>query len=137
MSSYLSKLEISMITRLADKIFKMSCTEIISKDDIKEGLEQLCIAESKLEICLALEIIHYCYSVILSEVRQKKREILTIIFKEKPKLADEKSVLEKKLDAEPEYAKYKEQEEYLFQFLEHIDNIRNNINWLIKEEENL
>ena len=71
---------------------------------------------------------------MLSEIRVKKRNVLTGIFEIKPKLAEEKSVLEKKLDAEPEYAKYKEKEEYLFQIIEHINNLKNNITWLIREE---
>ena len=89
----------------------------------------------KLIVVSTLETLHYCFSVILSEVRQIKRDILTGIFIQKPKLLEEKSVLEKKLDAEPEYAKYKEKEEYCFQFLEHISNIKNTITWLVKESE--
>lgn len=133
---YLSRLELNLIYKLSDKIYKDNKSDVISETDIVEAQQKLEYENnSKFEVCSALETLYYCYSVILSEVRQKKREVVAAIFEQKPKLAEEKSVLEKKLDAEPEYAKFKEREEYLFNFLEHIKEIKNNINWLIKEEE--
>lgn len=109
--------------------------DIICDNDLKDAQNLLKEATDKYEICTAIETMHYMFSLILSSVRQKKRNVISAIFKQKPKLAEEKSVLEKKLDAEPEYAKEKEKEEYLFQFLEHLTNIRNNINWLFKNDE--
>lgn len=132
----LSKLDKKLIYTMSDRIFKLFSGEIITKDDITEAQQQIEYADDKLSICSAIESMHYCFSVILTEVRQVKRNVLKGIFDTKPDLAKEKSVLEKKLDAEPEYAKYKQIEEYLFQFLEHLTNILNNVKWLIKDEDN-
>lgn len=133
---FLSQLEINLLIKMSNKIYGfVDESEIISEEEIKEAQESINNATTKFDLCSALEVMNYCFSVLLSEIRSKKREILTGIFESKPKLAEEKSVLEKKLDAEPEYAKYKEKEEYLFQFIEHINNVKNNLVWLIKEEE--
>lgn len=133
----LSDLDLNLILKLSQKLYIM-CNEnddIICDNDLKDAQNLLKEATDKYEICTAIETMHYMFSLILSSVRQKKRNVISAIFKQKPKLAEEKSVLEKKLDAEPEYAKEKEKEEYLFQFLEHLTNIRNNINWLFKSDE--
>lgn len=133
---FLSQLEINLLIKVSNKIYSFADeSEIISEEEIKEAQELINNATTKFDLCSALEAMNYCFSILLSEIRSKKREILTGIFESKPKLAEEKSVLEKKLDAEPEYAKYKEKEEYLFQFIEHINNVKNNLVWLIKEEE--
>lgn len=131
----LSKLDKTLINTMSDKIYNAFSGEIIKKDDVIEAQQQIEYATDKYSICAAIESMHYCFSIILTEVRQIRRKILTGIFEDKPDLLKEKSVLERKLDAEPEYAKYKEIEEFLFQFIDHLDNVRNNINWLIKEEE--
>lgn len=131
----LSELDIKLIKTMSNKIFNLFSGDIITESDITDAQQQIDCANDKLSICSAIESMHYCFSVILTEVRQTKRDVLRGIFETKPDLAKEKSVLEKKLDAEPEYAKYKQIEEYLFQFLEHLTNILNNIKWLIKDEE--
>lgn len=136
MDGLISSLDLKLIKKLSDKIFSDCNSELINKTEIDEVMETLKNNKiDKLIVVSTLETLHYCFSVILSEVRQIKRDILTGIFIQKPKLLEEKSVLEKKLDAEPEYAKYKEKEEYCFQFLEHISNIKNTITWLVKESE--
>lgn len=136
MDGLISSLDLKLIKKLSDKIFSDCNSELIDKTEIDEVMETLKNNKiDKLIVVSTLETLHYCFSVILSEVRQIKRDILTGIFIQKPKLLEEKSVLEKKLDAEPEYAKYKEKEEYCFQFLEHISNIKNTITWLVKESE--
>lgn len=136
MDGLISSLDLKLIKKLSDKIFSDCNSELIDKTEINEVMETLKNNKiDKLIVVSTLETLHYCFSVILSEVRQIKRDILTGIFIQKPKLLEEKSVLEKKLDAEPEYAKYKEKEEYCFQFLEHISNIKNTITWLVKESE--
>lgn len=136
MDDLISSLDLKLIKKLSDKIFSDCNSELIDKTEIDEVMETLKNNKiDKLIVVSTLETLHYCFSVILSEVRQIKRDILTGIFIQKPKLLEEKSVLEKKLDAEPEYAKYKEKEEYCFQFLEHISNIKNTITWLVKERE--
>lgn len=136
MDGLISSLDLKLIKKLSDKIFSDCNSELIDKTEIDEVMETLKNNKiDKLTVVSTLETLHYCFSVILSEVRQIKRDILTGIFIQKPKLLEEKSVLEKKLDAEPEYAKYKEKEEYCFQFLEHISNIKNTITWLVKESE--
>lgn len=136
MDGLISSLDLKLIKKLSDKIFSDCNSELIDKTEIDEVMETLKNNKiNKLIVVSTLETLHYCFSVILSEVRQIKRDILTGIFIQKPKLLEEKSVLEKKLDAEPEYAKYKEKEEYCFQFLEHISNIKNTITWLVKESE--
>ena len=134
----LSTLEINLINKMAIKIFESCNSNTIALDEIQEALNQLNninsnVEVSKYDLVSILDTIYYQYSVILSEIREQKRLILSGIFEQKPKLFSEKSVLEKKLDAEPEYAKYKEYEEYLFQFLEHINSIKNNIIWIVKE----
>lgn len=136
MDGLISSLDLKLIKKLSDKIFSDCNSELIDKTEIDEVMETLKNNKiDKLIVVSTLETLHYCFSVILSEVRQIKRDILTGIFIQKPKLLEEKSVLEKKLDAEPEYAKYKEKEEYCFQFLEHISNMKNTITWLVKESE--
>ena len=136
MNGLISNVDLKLIEKLSNKIFNDCSSELIDKIEIDEIIETLKDNKTeKLVVVSALETLHYCFSVILSEVRQIKRDILTGIFIQKPKLLEEKSVLEKKLDAEPEYAKYKEKEEYCFQFLEHISNIKNTIVWLVKESE--
>lgn len=132
----LSELDIKLIKIMSNRIFNLFSGDIITESDITDAQQQIDCANDKLSVCSAIESMHYCFSVILTEVRQTKRDVLRGIFDTKPDLAKEKSVLEKKLDAEPEYAKYKQIEEYLFQFLEHLTNILNNIKWLVKDEEN-
>lgn len=132
---YISKLELRLLKRMVEFVYNNINSKIITFDDIQEAENMLFNATDKFEVCSSLDTIHYCFSIILSEVRQIKRQVLTGIFQNKPKLLDEKSVLEKKLDAEPEYADYKQKEEYIWQLLEHVNNIKNNINWLTKEEE--
>lgn len=131
----LSELDIKLIKTMSNRIFNLFSGDIITESDITDAQQQIDCANDKLSICSAIESMHYCFSVILTEVRQVKRDVLRGIFETKPDLAKEKSVLEKKLDAEPEYAKYKQIEEYLFQFLDHLTNILNNIKWLVKDEE--
>lgn len=137
MCDLISSLELQMITKLSSNLYDDIDSDIITKEDITEAQQQLSQADNKYNVCSAIETMVYCFSVILSEVRATKREILTVVFKEKPKLMDEKSVLERKLDAEPQYAEYKEKEEYLFNFINHLNNIKDNITWLTKKEEDI
>ena len=59
---------------------------------------------------------------------------MSSLFENNPKLAQEKSVLKEKLDADEEYARFHKNEEMLFQLTEHLQNIKNNIVYLYKEE---
>lgn len=135
----LSILEINLIIKTSTKLFledNYTQSQYVYFEEVQEIQKLLKEAQNKFEFCTALDTLNCMYSMILSEVRQKKREVVTAIFQQKPKLSEEKSVLEKKLDAEPEYAKYKEKEERLFNFINYLNNIKNNVTWLIKEEEN-
>lgn len=120
---------------MSNSIFNSNMSNFITELDLEEAQEQLKVAEDRFALCSALEDLSYCFSVILSEVREEKREILSAIFEEKPKLAEEKSVLEKKLDAEPQYADCKKREEYLFNFINHLSNTKDNLTWLTKKED--
>lgn len=135
MYDYISELDSKMINRISDKIYTLIGNKGIDKKDIDELQKAIAFSTNKYDICSALETLHYYYSVMLTDIRHRKRLALSGIFSQKPKLMEEKSVLEKKLDAEPEYAKYKEIEEYLFQFLEHIVELKNLIVWQYKEDE--
>nr|CAI9751398.1 hypothetical protein DGKKSRWO_DGKKSRWO_CDS_0107 [uncultured phage]CAI9752284.1 hypothetical protein CVNMHQAP_CVNMHQAP_CDS_0107 [uncultured phage] len=133
----ISQLEIKLLVKTMQLLSKLCNSSIISEDDIKQLIEQLQIeSATKYELCASIDTISYTFSIMLSEVRQEKREIMTAIFESKPKIAEEKSVLEKKLDAIPEYAKQKEKEEYLFNFINHLKEIKNNITWLTKDDYN-
>lgn len=136
MNTLISALELKMIEKLSNELYNKTNSNIITKEEIIEAQQQLKTAENKYDVCSALETMNYCFSVILSEIRVAKREILTAVFEEKPKLLEEKSVLERKLDAEPSYAECKEKEEYLFNFINHLSNIKDNITWLTKKEDN-
>ena len=92
------------------------------------------VDNNKFDLCVGLDTLHYCFSTILSQIRQTRREITKAIFAENPKLSQEKSVLKEKLDVYPEYAAVHEKEEMLFQLIEHIANLKNNIVWLLKSE---
>lgn len=130
---YISKLEIKLIQKLSDTIYKQYPSEIITEEDINEAKNNLDESLSdRFELCSALETIYYCYSVILSEVRDKKRKIMASLFEQNPKLSQEKSVLQEKLDANLEYANIHKIEEQLFQFIGHIQNIKNNIVYVYK-----
>ena len=85
---------------MATEIYNKCSIEIITEDDISTALEDINKAknENKYEFCSSLETLYYIYSVILSEVRQKKRELMSLLFESNPKLAQEKSVLKEKLD---------------------------------------
>lgn len=134
--NYISQLEIKLIQRIIDNLYAEIGSNIILEDDIKLAKENLTKTyDSKFECCSGLETIYYCFSIMLSEVRQKKREVTTAIFEQNPKLSQEKSVLKEKLDAEPEYAILHKEEEQLFQFIEHIQNIKNNIIYVYKEDD--
>lgn len=135
---FIDKLEINLIQKVSDRIFDTFDSQLVCIDEILEAFENLkCYnnEEAKYEFCSALETLYYCFSVVLSDVRQNKREIMTALFQQNPKLAQEKSVLKDKLDAEPEYAKMHQLEEQLFQLVEHIQNIKNNVIYLYKEFE--
>lgn len=142
MQMLLSRLELKLILRIIDKLEKFTETEDIKNliQDCKLELQNIndtpslleITTENKYYICSILDTLYSVFSLLLSEVRIDKRQTLTSVFETHPKLLEEKSVLERKLDAIPEYAKCKEKEEYLFQFLEHIKSVKENIIWLVK-----
>lgn len=133
---FISELEFKLIDRVSDEIFSSCGSSLVNKNDIKEAKQILKESneQSKLEFCSAIETLYYVFSVILSEVRQTKRQIMSSLFESNPKLAQEKSVLKEKLDADEEYAMFHKNEEMLFQLTEHLQNIKNNIAYLYKEE---
>ena len=135
---FISNLEYQLIGRMAVEIYNQHNSEIITEDDINAALKDLneTREETKYEFCSSLETLYYMYSVILSEVRQKKRELMSILFESNPKLAQEKSVLKEKLDADPDYALLHNTEELLFQFTEHIQNVKNSVVYMFKDGEN-
>ena len=128
-----SNLEQKLIFKVADRLYADCNSEIISKEDVLDVKQAIITASNKFDICSALETLYYCFSVILSEVRQRKRETITAIFEQDKKIAEEKKALEKKLDSFPEYAELHRQEESIFQLLEHLNNIKTYINWLSEE----
>ena len=124
---------------MSQNIYDSCDSELIDENSISDLLREFDVIQStdnRYDFCSMLDTIYYTYSVMLTEIRQKKREIMTAIFESNPKLSQEKSVLKEKLDAEPEYASVHEKEEKLFQFLEHIQNIKNNVVYLLKDEDN-
>lgn len=136
---FISDLNLKLIEKMSKNLQEQSNSSLIEDKDIYSALVNLKDANSnenydKYYLVSSLETLYYCFSVMLSEVRQKKREITTALFEQNPKLAQEKSVLKEKLDAEPEYAVLHKNEEQLFQFIEHIQNIKNNIIYLCKED---
>ena len=135
---FISDLEYQLIGRMATEIYNKYSIEIITEDDISTALEDINKTknENKYEFCSSLETLYYIYSVILSEVRQKKRELMSLLFESNPKLAQEKSVLKEKLDADPDYAILHNVEELLFQFTEHIQNVKNSVVYMFKDGEN-
>lgn len=135
---FISDLEYQLIGRMAIEIYNKCSIEIITEDDISTALEDINKTknENKYEFCSSLETLYYIYSVILSEVRQKKRELMSLLFESNPKLAQEKSVLKEKLDADPDYAILHNVEELLFQFTEHIQNVKNSVVYMFKDGEN-
>lgn len=135
---FISDLEYQLIGRMATEIYNKCNIEIITEDDISTALEDINKTknENKYEFCSSLETLYYIYSVILSEVRQKKRELMSLLFESNPKLAQEKSVLKEKLDADTDYAILHNVEELLFQFTEHIQNVKNSVVYMFKDGEN-
>lgn len=133
---FISNLEIKLIERMANEIYSACNSELMTEDDLSLALNNLkeMSNTTKLEFCSSIETLYYIFSVILSEVRAKKRDVMSSLFEQNPKLAQEKSVLKEKLDADEEYAQLHKQEELLFQFVEHMQNIKNNITYLFKEE---
>lgn len=111
--------------------------DLDNKDiDIIEYIDSNLITDQKFDLCMVLDTIQFYFSTILTEVRQSKRSITTNIFIDNPKIAQEKSVLKEKLDSFPEYASVHKLEEMLFQYIDYIGNIKNNIIYLYKEEDN-
>lgn len=135
---FISNLEYQLIGRMTVEIYNKYSSEIITEEDINTALKDLneTREKTKFEFCSSLETLYYMYSVILSEVRQKKRELMSVLFESNPKLAQEKSVLKEKLDADPDYALLHNTEELLFQLTEHIQNIKNSVVYMFKDGEN-
>ena len=135
---FISELEFKLIDRVSSEIFSSCGSCLVDKNYIKEAKQILKESneQSKLEFCSAVETLYYIFSVILSEVRQKKRELMSLLFESNPKLAQEKSVLKEKLDADPDYAILHNVEELLFQFTEHIQNVKNSVVYMFKDGEN-
>ena len=134
---FVPELELNLIKRMSNKLMDDCSSELVSEDEVKQAQQILFESNNctKAEFCSSLETIYYIFSIILSEIRQQKREIMTAIFQTNPKLSQEKSVLKDKLDAEPEYAILHQKEELLFQFIEHIQNIKNNITYVYSKED--
>ncbi len=134
---FISKLENDLLSRISDDLF-YSCggSEIVNQDDIDLARQQINEATDKYEFCNALDSLHYCFSIILSETRQQRRELITAAFQDNPKLSQEKSTLKEKLDAIPEYGKVHKNEEMLFQYLEYIESLKNNVVYMYKDENN-
>lgn len=137
---FISNLEIKLVNKVSHSIllqqadYNISALSYDDYTDLMMSLENENIS-NKYDFCSVLETLYFSFSVILAEVRAKRRDITTSLFENNPKLATEKSVLKDKLDAEPEYAKIHKYEEQLFQFLEHIQNIKNNIVYLYGDED--
>ena len=99
---FISNLDYQLIGRMATNIYNEFNSELITEDDVGQALTNLnqSLNTSKFEFCSSIETLYYIYSVLLSEVRQKKREVMSALFEQNPKLAQEKSVLKEKLDAD-------------------------------------
>lgn len=133
---FISNLEFRLIERMSNEIFSACNSELMTEDDLLMAIQNLKdnTNTTKLEFCSSIETLYYIFSVILSEVRARKRDVMSSLFEQNPKLAQEKSVLKEKLDTDSEYALLHKNEELLFQFVEHMQNIKNNITYLFKEE---
>lgn len=130
----LTNFEINLLLKASEEIYKMSKMDVsgnlLTDSDIqlaKEDLLSAHQADSKFDLCLALDSYYYCFSIILSEIRKKKRSVMFSLFEANPKLAQEKSTLKEKLSAEPEYAFIYNKEEMLFQLLNYIKGIKDTI----------
>lgn len=137
---FISELELNLMDRMSREIYNNSNSEVINISDYTETLHSIRQNNkygTKFDLCSDIETLYYCFSVVLSEVRERKRAVTTAIFEDNPKLSQEKSVLKEKLDAIPEYARLHKSEEQLFQFLEHIQNVKNNIIYLYEETEEI
>lgn len=136
---FISNLDYQLIGRMAINIYNEFSSELITEEDVGQALTNLNrnLNTSKFEFCSSIETLYYIYSVLLSEVRQKKREVMSVLFEQNPKLAQEKSVLKEKLDADIEFATLHKVEELLFQFTEHLQNTKNNVVYMFKEDEPL
>lgn len=134
----ISDLEYNLIESMSYRLYNLTYMygDIITEQYVTDALNLLKESVDKLELCSNLDTIYYLFSMLLSQVRQRKREEITAIFASDKKIAEEKKALEKKLDSVPEYAELHYKEECLFQFIEHIASIKNNIVWLLKEDEN-
>lgn len=134
---FISKLENDLLSRMSESLFyECGGSEIINQDDIDLARQQINEATDRYEFCNALDSLHYCFSIILSEVRQQRRELITAAFQDNPKLAQERSTLKEKLDAIPEYGQVHKDEEMLFQYLEYIESLKNNVVYMYKDENN-
>lgn len=134
---YISNLDYKLIVKMANSIYEDCNSNLIDELDLNQALDDLqqtSIEGTKLDFCSALETLYYIFSVLLSEVRQQKRKTMSALFEANPKLAQEKSTLKEKLDVDKEYANLHKNEELLFQFVEHIQNVKNNVIYLFKEE---
>lgn len=134
---FVSELEISLIQRMANNILDSYLSDVITQEDIDKAVKSITENNNtnRFDFCSSIETASYCFSILLSEVRDNKREVMTALFNDNPKLAQEKSVLKEKLDAEPEYASLHGLEEQLFQIIEHLTSIKNNVTYLLKDEE--
>lgn len=136
---FISALELKLIEKMSKHIYDTcNCVDIAITDiDIEEARQNLIDSNetTKSDFCIALNTLYYCYSVMLTEIRNKRRMIMSAVFEQNPKLSQEKSVLKEKLYAIPEYSDIYHKEELLFNFLEHLENIKNSISYLYKEDE--
>lgn len=137
----IDELSINLIKRTTDNILEYCHYlgfDLDNKDiNIIEYIDSSLVIDQKFDLCVTLDTIQFYFSTILTEVRQNKRNITTSIFSDNPKIAQEKSVLKEKLDSFPEYACIHKLEEMLFQYIEYIGNLKNNIVYLYKEDDNV
>lgn len=116
----MNKLSLNLIIRTSNKIFESYYinNDIVSKEDYNCVIDELSNVDldniKKSELCSILTDLNIFFDFLYSEYKKNLREVTNAIFEQKPDLYKEKKALDKKLEAEPEYANIKNKLDNLY-----------------------
>lgn len=116
----MNKLSLNLIIRASNKIFESYYinNDIVSKEDYNFVIDELSNIDldtiKKSELCSMLTDLNIFFDFLYSEYKKNLREVTNAIFEQKPDLYKEKKALDKKLEAEPEYANIKNKLDNLY-----------------------
>lgn len=116
----MNKLSLNLIVRTSNKIFESYYidNDIVSKEDYNCVIDELSNVDldniKKSELCSILTDLNIFFDFLYSEYKKNLREVTNAIFEQKPDLYKEKKALDKKLEAEPEYANIKNKLDNLY-----------------------